>query len=99
MKLRISEVIIPQYDLGHYVQMIGSEDVYAGVRLQRLDHWLCANATKGLRVLGFFGDYETAFAGHAEKRISPRQVPLVPSLRNRSPLAEAQQTKIEHIYV
>lgn len=67
-------VIVPQYDLVHYVSMVNDPDVYVGVRLQRLDHWLCVNGPSGGfagRVCGFFADYETGFKGHQEKRLSP----------------------------
>ena len=124
-------VVVPQYDLVHYVRMINDPDVYTHVRLQRLDHWLCANAGKagkgnagnmgerrrgsegegrggqencggeagssghergrggsrggcgggggstdgsgGIQVCGWYGDYETSFAGHKEKRLSPAE--------------------------
>ena len=128
-------VVVPQYDLVHYVRMINDPDVYTHVRLQRLDHWLCANAGKagkgsvgnvgnvgnvgerrrwsedeggggqenrggdagssgrergrggnsggcggssaggsgGIQVCGWYGDYETSFVGHKEKRLSPAE--------------------------
>ena len=77
------QIIIPQADVAHYFQMIGdikgntNEETqhykrpYVNVRCQRLDHWLCANATVGFQhVLAYF-DYECTFLGNGDARVSP----------------------------
>jgi hypothetical protein len=67
------QVVIPQYDMAHYIQTINTEmrDMYIGVRLQRLDHWLCANANRGFRCRLFLADVESAFLGHQNRQLCP----------------------------
>ena len=36
---------------------------YVGVRLQRLDHWLCGNALRGFSCRLFLADVESGFLG------------------------------------
>eukprot|EP00494_Astrolonche_serrata_P026861 UN27124 len=47
------QIIIPQYDLQHYVTMIQNSEIYAGVRAQRLDYWLHVNKSIGFECLLF----------------------------------------------
>eukprot|EP01045_Picozoa_sp_COSAG04_P012089 COSAG04_NODE_801_length_10193_cov_5.092530_5_plen_346_part_00 len=67
------QIVIPQYDLSHYVQMITSDRSggYVGVRLQRLDQWLCTNARRGFRCRLFLADVESAFLGHQNRQLCP----------------------------
>ena len=57
------QIIVPQYDLAHYVSTINTSMTggYVGVRLQRLDQWLCSNATRGFSCRLFLADVESAF--------------------------------------
>ena len=70
--LRSSQLVVPQADLGQYFAMVSrSADVYVGVRAQRLDHWLCAHAGHGLRVLVAFFDFESRALGRRSDRLCP----------------------------
>ena len=44
---------------------------YVGVRLQRLDQWLCTNARRGFRCRLFLADVESAFLGHQNRQLCP----------------------------
>lgn len=71
-KLRhCQQVIIPQADLRHYFEMLRGDSFYVGVRAQRLDHWLCANAGHGFQCLVAFLDYECRLAGARSARLCP----------------------------
>ena len=63
------QVVVPQADLRHYIEMLGSE-FYVGVRAQRLDHWLCVNAGQ-FRVCAAFLDFECRLAGARSARLCP----------------------------
>lgn len=65
------QVIIPQADLRHYFEMLREGGFYPGVRAQRLDHWLCANAQRGFRCQAAFLDYECRLAGARSARLCP----------------------------
>jgi len=65
------QVVIPQADLGHYFEMMRGGEFYPGVRAQRLDHWLCANAGLGLRCPLAFLDFECRLAGALSARLCP----------------------------
>jgi len=65
------QVVIPQADLRHYFEMVRGGEFYPGVRAQRLDHWLCANAAVGLRCLASFLDFECRLVGALSARICP----------------------------
>jgi len=65
------QLVIPQADLGHYFEMVRSSEFYPGVRAQRLDHWLCANADLGLHCLCAFLDFECRLAGALSARLCP----------------------------
>ena len=75
------QIVVPQYDLSHYVQMITSDfdGGYVGVRLQRLDQWLCTNAQRGFRCRLFLADVESAFLGHQVT------LPTAPGVSNEGP--------------
>jgi len=65
------QVIVPQADLGHYFDMLRGSHFYPGVRAQRLDHWLCANAVFGFQSQIAFFDYECRLAGAIQARLCP----------------------------
>mmetsp|Transcript_150720 Transcript_150720/g.420126 ORF Transcript_150720/g.420126 Transcript_150720/m.420126 type:complete len:352 (+) Transcript_150720:93-1148(+) len=65
------QVVIPQADLRHYFEMIRGGPFHVGVRAQRLDHWLCANAELGLRCLVAFLDFECRLVGARSARLCP----------------------------
>mmetsp|Transcript_46327 Transcript_46327/g.143498 ORF Transcript_46327/g.143498 Transcript_46327/m.143498 type:complete len:384 (-) Transcript_46327:44-1195(-) len=65
------QVVIPQADLKHYFEMVRGSEFYPGVRAQRLDHWLCANAGLGLRCLAAFLDFECRLVGALSARLCP----------------------------
>ena len=69
------QIIVPQADLLQYFQIIsggnGDHDMYIGIRAQRLDHWLCANAKVGFKTILFYADFETTFVGNHTKQFSP----------------------------
>eukprot|EP00927_Polykrikos_kofoidii_P039685 TRINITY_DN34017_c0_g1_i1.p1 TRINITY_DN34017_c0_g1~~TRINITY_DN34017_c0_g1_i1.p1 ORF type:complete len:406 (+),score=55.85 TRINITY_DN34017_c0_g1_i1:70-1218(+) len=65
------QVVIPQADLGQYFEMVRGSEFYPGVRAQRLDHWLCANATMGLRCIAAFLDFECRLVGAMSARLCP----------------------------
>lgn len=65
------QVVIPQADLGHYFEMIRDDTFYPGVRAQRLDHWLCANAKLGFRCIATFLDFECRLVGARSARLCP----------------------------
>ncbi|CAK0902215.1 unnamed protein product [Prorocentrum cordatum] len=65
------QVVIPQADLRHYFEMVRGGEFYPGVRAQRLDHWLCANASLGLSCLVAFLDYECRLAGAMSAKMCP----------------------------
>ena len=69
--LRSPQVVCPQADLAQYVQMVGDGDISVGVRAQRLDHWLCANKARGLRVVVAFFDFETRALGSRNEALCP----------------------------
>lgn len=70
--LRTSQqIIIPQYDLAHYIDIIQNPDVYVGVRAQRLDQWFHVNRQQGLQCLLFWADLEQCFIGNRKKQLSP----------------------------
>ena len=77
------QIVVPQYDLSHYVQMITSDfdGGYVGVRLQRLDQWLCTNAQRGFRCRLFLADVESAFLGHQVT------LPTAPGVSNEGPIS------------
>ena len=62
-----------RYDTGHYIQSINSPlpDAYVGVRMQRLDQWLCVNANRGFQCRLFLADVESAFLGHQNRQLCP----------------------------
>eukprot|EP00913_Durusdinium_trenchii_P002929 g2716.t1 len=51
--------------------MVRSSDFYPGVRSQRLDHWLCANAAVGFQCVSAFFDYECRLIGARSARLCP----------------------------
>jgi len=69
------QIIVPQADVLQYFQMIsggnGDHEMYLGLRAQRLDHWLCANAKVGFKTILFYADFETTFVGNHTKQFSP----------------------------
>ncbi len=67
------QIVIPQYDTAHYVQSINSPlpNAYVGVRMQRLDQWLCANASRKFQCRLFLADVESAFLGHQNRQLCP----------------------------
>lgn len=62
-----------RYDMAHYIQSINSPlpNAYVGVRMQRLDQWLCANANRGFQCRLFLADVESAFLGHQNRQLCP----------------------------
>merc|ERR1712048_812465 len=44
---------------------------YPGVRAQRLDHWLCANHSLGLKSVAAFLDFECRLVGALSARLCP----------------------------
>lgn len=65
------QVVMPQADLHHYFEMVRNSEFYPGVRSQRLDHWLCANASVGFHCLGAFFDYECRLIGARSAKLCP----------------------------
>eukprot|EP00930_Biecheleria_cincta_P047589 TRINITY_DN33019_c0_g1_i1.p1 TRINITY_DN33019_c0_g1~~TRINITY_DN33019_c0_g1_i1.p1 ORF type:complete len:739 (+),score=76.02 TRINITY_DN33019_c0_g1_i1:124-2340(+) len=65
------QVVIPQPDLAQYLEMIKDPFQYAGVRAQRLDHWLCVNSGKGFRIACAFLDFECRLHGNFGQQLSP----------------------------
>ena len=57
----------------HYVQTINTSEpnAYVGVRMQRLDQWLCANSSRGFQCRLFLADVESAFLGHQNRQLCP----------------------------
>ena len=68
-----SQIVIPQADVDHYFQMIGTQQKghMLNIRCQRLDHWLCTNSGAGFRHILMYADYECTFVGNGNMRLSP----------------------------
>jgi len=66
-----SQVVISQYDLSHYVNMIQNPELSVSVRAQRLDYFLHVNKNHKLHFIFAFFDYEQHIMGNLKKNLCP----------------------------